>query len=411
MRGWSRLSTAALVSGLLILSATGCTGSPTPVATQPTGSVELGVVDRLNLGAPTIAAINAAFNAKYPNVKIVMKDPVVVQDEFISSLPKNINTDPVPQLHGVDVLLDVPAGIGHKALFRALAEFPVTSTPPIDPKAAQVFDELATVSGKRYGLPFWVGAPLLSVHETTLAEAGIESPPLDWTYTDLDQVGIAASKANLRPNLFVEDWLVPMVRSQGGRLYDGAAQSWAWDEPAVRQSLGTIAGWVQAGLLEPAAGKERFHQGANQAVITLREDGTMYATSRAGITYRPFPRGTQGRPVLATGFVGAVTAATAQPDLAAEYIRNLVLNPAVRLELAKRGYRPVVEDPSAMAAWRTAVGDPFADAVELAMSEIYWENDGYIRSQGDLIVTELLPYFAGQTSLENALTSLRGKIR
>jgi ABC-type glycerol-3-phosphate transport system substrate-binding protein len=395
------LPIAALLSGLLVLGAAGCTNS----APQPAESVELGVVDMARLGAPAMAAINAAFTAKHPNVKIVMKDSTAVQKGYMNSLPKNINTDPAPQLEGVDVVLDSSDGIHFMAAFRSLKEFPVTNTPPVDPKAAQVWDQLVTVNGKRYGLPFWVGAPLLSVHEGMLAGAGIQAPPLDWTYADFERVGLAARKANLSPNLFVQDWLVPMVRSQGGRLYDATSGSWAWDQPEVRQSLERMAGWVQAGIVDPGAGKELFYQGADQAVMTLREDGRMYATSKPGISYRPFPRGPHGRPVLATGLVGAVTTATTRPDLAVEYVRDLVMNAAVRLELARRGYRPVVEDPGLRSAWRAAVGDPFADAVELSLSDSYWENESYIISQE--IANELQPYFAGQTSLENALATLR----
>lgn len=405
MRRMSRTSAVAILPLLLLLGLAGCAKLPGPEPVTPTVELRIAAA-RYPLSPAALATINEAFTTKHPDVKIVMVDWNTAMDAYVKSMPTNWKTDPPPNFGGVDVLIDEPG-------FRlGLREFPATNTPQLDPKVAQVFDEMGMRDGKRYGLPFWVTAPMLSVNDDMLAGAGIGAPPLDWTWSDFEQVGLAASRAGLQQNLFFHDIFPSMVRAEGGRLLDPESGFWHWEEPVVQQSLARVAGWVQGGVLDLGLGEGLIYDGADKAPMTLRSDGQIYISGKTGlITYRPFPRGSKGRPVPATGLSGAITAESTQPELAAEYIRELVLNPAIRLELAQRGFRPVVDDPSAMAAWRAAVGEPFAEAVELALSDLYGEDDTWMQLQIREAVKTLEPFLTGQTSLDSVMLELRNQLK
>jgi ABC-type glycerol-3-phosphate transport system substrate-binding protein len=390
---------AALLSNIL-----GCSSS-TESAT-PAQPVELVLFNGAGLSSSALAAIGEQFAKTHPNVKFTIKNEFELESPF-----------PGQPWEGVDVVL---MGIGSELSeydMKTLKQLPDTKLPALNEVSPSVFDAVSRYQGKLYALPFTVTAPLVTVHETMLTQAGIQPPPLDWTWTDMAQTGAAAKAAGLPISLYTVEVFDSVVRSYGGRLFNANTHTWGWETPGVKQGLAMVAQLTQQGVLSTERLEEVGGAAQDEAALTILGMGVLVApkggiVTPAGVIYRPIPRGPQGRPSTVVGGAGCVPTTALHPELAAEYVRSLVLDPDTRLILARSGFRPVVADGKAVAAWTETVGQSLADAVNLSVPDLYVDtvDDHYASYNGDVILKGLEPYFKGKESLEAAIVAMAPKL-
>jgi ABC-type glycerol-3-phosphate transport system substrate-binding protein len=385
---------AFLCAGLIAALLAGTTGCSRPSDGVPKQSnmpsIELRLMDYTQVDQNAIRSANAAFAKKHPNVKVTMVD----------SKPLGPHA-----LDGADLVLLTSEQFFAIAPQGWLKPLPAATLPSLDPGVLGVYDQLGSVNGTRYGLPFSITPVMLAMNAKALSQASITPPDHDWTWADFEQILTAAKAASqgaattgsANPTVQIDaaPLLDPLLRSYGGQVYDADAKAWRLDTPQAAQGLEEMGRLLRLGAVATTTA-----QPSSNHLFSLVTERT---PALPGTVLMPLPRGPQGRPVPVTGALAAVSAASLQADLAAEYVRDLIGAPANQLALAQARIRPVTADQKAMAAWRQAIGTPSADAWDVSLQAACV---GYIPGSAAEVITGLKPYFQGQQSLSATLAQL-----
>jgi ABC-type glycerol-3-phosphate transport system substrate-binding protein len=255
------------------------------------------------------------------------------------------------------------------------AEFPALPRPRLNEAAAAVFDALMYVDGQRLGLPLMLVPHYVHFDESVLARAGVATPPPEWTLADWDILAAA-----LAP-------LAPEQRQWAGQFLQPALRAFG-DE---RQAVVWLAQQVQAGMLTADMGSPRS---GPLPPFMFEELGQL----RSGQTPRPFPRGPAGHGGFTSAVIGAVFAKSAHPAVAADFLSTLISDVEAQRVLAQHGVRPMLDDAQALTAWRNAVGESTAAALDLALL-----NAEAVPAKLDVptILLRLRPYLLGEVTLDS----------
>lgn len=388
-----RLAAAVLALALLA----GCsTATPAP-ETKP---VELVVYSLFGFPREALDEAIDLYEDKHPNVNVKVREPQGAQLFTQEGKP-----NPAVLEDGDLVLM--PEGMSrsfyHQGLLRDLTS---VRLPAFDPSVDALIDDLTKSDGVRFALPISLQPAMFYLNQDTFQQAGLEVPPVDWTIQEFEQALLQLKAAGQPPHLFLMMVLEPLMRSFGGKTYDSATQQWYFDTPESQQALAWIGRLVKDGLLEytSATGPVTIRFGGPGAPALTPMLGNMRLLA-PGTLLQPFPRGPAGRSVPVTATLGVILSSSANPEVATDFLTQMLSGPEQQLALARGGLRPVISDAKAVAAWREQVGDRTADATELSWENAYVDN-GWRRNE---FISLMGPFFEGKAELEPTLASIKAQ--
>ncbi len=421
MKAYMRRAAVLVLSLALI----GCGGAK-PQGSSTIGGgkpVELNLLMGAGFSMETTQAIIETYMRKYPNVHITLKD---IQTRQFFSQDGQANAS---VLDGIDVAL-VQGNLALRlAQANALKDLSGVRLPALNETIAPYYDDLSKLDGKRYGLPISIGAGMMMINEQALTQAGLKLPSVDWTVQEFEQLLISLKAAGVNFNVSASAILDPLVHAYGAQMYDSARKVWSFDTPEAAQAFGVMQRLVQAGLVStqgggtivfaaPAGGGAPGQAvqgnrvggggagggpGGFPALIAL---GDNFIQRGPGTTMQPYPKGPRGRGSTASAVMAVVIGSSANPEVAADFAKEMVASATIQTAIGKSGSRPVSADQGALAAWREGMGDRTAQAMELALQGAY-PSPGVGLNQA---ITELLPYFNGTATLEQTVPAALAKL-
>lgn len=398
----------ALMLSIAVLAGCG-QGTKTPQTTpaQPQAkAAELTLLTWFGIPREAIDEYIDWYETKHPGTKIKVKE---MQGRQVMGQDGKINPS---AFEGADVLLmpsDTALMFHSEGLVRDLSQ---VRMPQADPAIAAVWDELATVDGKRIAIPISITPSLMTINLEQFQKANLPAPAVDWTVEEFEQALAALKAAGIPYNLDVQFALEPLVGAYGGSLYDVSRQAWAFDSAEAKQGLSYVGRLTQAGLVTATA------SAGNKTVVMIGGGPNGPALSALpakggvsilpGMNLQPYPKGPKGRAVPVSAIVGVVAKQSASPEAATDFLKEMVSSPEAQLALAKGGIRPVISDAGAMAAWQEAVGDRVAQAMDVSLE------GAYVATQPtgwrDLL-SGLQPFFDGQSGLDELLPGLMARLQ
>lgn len=401
-----RLLTLTLAVALLAGCSAGPKATNAPSGTNPAVTsdkqVELTVLTMPGFRREALDDAIDIYEEKHPNTKIRVRE-LNQQQLFSSAGGAN-----AASIEGGDLafLLDgVALNYQNAGQLRDLSSMRL---PQLDSLAAPLFAELGISEGKRYGVPIAITPSMLSINPDSFAKAGVTVPNLDWTVQEFEQSLLALKAANATFNLSLNFALDPLMKAFGGQMYDGTQQAWTFDTPEAKQALALIGRLTQPGIVEYDTG------GATRIMIGRGPGGPAVGFLPGGITVTggldliPFPKGPKGRFNQVSSHQGVVLKDSANPEVAADFLREMITNPAIQQAMGKSGVRPVLNDSKALAAWQEAVGAKAAEAQELALE------GGYVGG-GTPRLNEVLgalePFLKGKAGLDETVVSAMAKLK
>lgn len=387
-----RLGAAILALGLLV----GCSKT----SPAPDTPVELTVINLLGFPREPLDEAIDLYEEKHSNVKIKVKELQGFQSFTQDGKPNTA------AFEGGDLVI-MPWTMS-RTFYRhgAFRELSNVRMPTFDPAVAGLIDELTKLDGVRFGFPISLEPATFYLNTAAFETAGLEPPSVDWTTQEFEQTLMQLKAAGSNTDLLLMAIIEPLVRSYGSTLYDAASQQWHFDSPESKQALAWIGQMTKEGLLQHDmnAGPRTIRLGGPDGPA-LSPTFTGSFRIMPGMSLQPMPKGPAGRftPMAAT--LGLVLSSSANPEVATDFLTQMVSGPEQQLALGRAGIRPLISDEKAMAAWREAVGDRTADAVELS-----WEN-GFIDSGARRMefMIEMAPFFAGKAELESTLANVKAK--
>lgn len=389
----------------------GCSSKPAETNPKlPDKPVELVVYSVMGMNREALDEVIDLYETAHPNVKVKVKEQEGGQ--FFRQ-GGGVNA---AAFEGGDVVL-LPGQLAQQFYTDgALRDLSAVRLPQLNEQVAGVFDDLSKVDGKRYALPISITPSMMTVNQEALTRAGIHSLPVDWTLQDLEQSLIALKAANVPVSLTVSALLEPVVRAHGGQLYDRDRQVYTLDTPEVKQALEYMARLVKTGMVTADTGGPgggiRIEGGRNAAAI-MAFGGNIMVFGRGpgggfGMSSQPYPKGSAGRSVSVSATVAAVLSTSPNPEVATDFVKEMVANAKAQQALSAGGIRPVINDAKALAAWQEAVGDRMAQATDLSLTGAYVTSSGVRLTD---IVAGLATYWSGSASLEQLLPNLQSTLK
>lgn len=401
----SRLTATGLLVTTLALAGCGIgSPSPTPSAADPGKTTNLTMMVWRTIGSEAAQVMAESYMKKHPNVHITLKQASFEQMQDEDGTANTAMTD------GVDIALvpaEVAVGLNRAGALKDLSSLRL---PALDPALAGLMEEVGTTNGKRYGLPISFMPELILISQQALRQVGIKEPPLDWSVQDFEQVAISLKNAGVRLDITLEDVADPIIHAYGGQLYDTTIQAWALDTPEVRQGLAAVARLVQAQIIRAAMQTSEGGAGGPAGLTATFADG-MISGGTGTWLYLPTPKGPKGRGNPVTAVLAVVNANSVQGDVAADFVREILVNPTSQSGLAAAGIRPVTADSRAMATWRETVGDRTARVTDLALQSAYTIPEQLKGNTARTIGEALMPYLLGKAALDQILPDLMKSLR
>ncbi|HYF91316.1 MAG TPA: extracellular solute-binding protein [Symbiobacteriaceae bacterium] len=394
----NRMIALCLSAVLLAGCSAGAKTAETPAPKAPDKPTELTIYAPFGLRREALDDAIEAYTDKHPNTKIRVRELPLQQMQT-----KDGTFNPAT-VEGGDIVLvpDAQARNMHTAgLLRDLSSI---RAPQLNDLSAPLFDELGILDGKRYGLPYAITPGLIMVNPDVLARAGLKMPSADWTVQDFEQVVTALDAAGVKYNLSLGFLIDPLVRAFGGKMYDPARQAWAFDTPEAKQGLAFVGRLTKEGILPVDDGARvmvMIGGGPDAPALSVLPGNA--SAMMPGLTLLPLPKGPKGRSVAVSAQVGAVLNASANPEAATDFLKELIANPAMQQALAKGGVRPLIEDARALAAWQEAVGTTTSQAIELSLEGAYVES---VRPNYREALSGLEPFFTGKSTLDEVVPGL-----
>lgn len=388
----------------------GCSGSAATTdktsATTSDKKVELTLYAPFGVRREAIDDAIYAYETKHPNVRIRVKElqgqgQIMRADGGINDLV----------LEGGDLILtqDNQALNLYKAgKLRDLSNVRLTQ---INELAAPLVDELGKSDGKRFGIPVSLNPSMLMMNQQAFTTAGVKVPAIDWTVQDFAQTLTALKAAGAQYEVALQFTLDPLVRAFGGKMYDSAKQAWVFDTPEAKQGLAFVGQLTKDGVIK-TGGEDRIAirigggpGGAGGPALSVMPG---QVNVMPGMTMWPYPKGPKGRSVPVSAQVGAVLTTSANPEVATDFLKEVVSNSAIQQALAKAGIRPVSNDAKALAAWAEAVGDKTAQAIEVSLQGAYVSSaTPNLRDA----INGLDPFFKGTATLDEVVPNLIAKLK
>lgn len=397
--------TLAVLAGC---SSSGDTKNSTATKT-PDKPVELVVYSTLGLNREALDEVIDAYESAHTNVKVKVKE---LQGGQFFQQGGTINT---AAFEGGDVVF-LPNNTAlqfHQS--GALRDLSAVRLPQLNDLVAGLYDDLSKLDGKRYALPFSITPAMMMINPEALAKAGINSLPADWTVQDFQQTLTALKAAGVTVNIQMNALLDPMVRAYGGELYDAARQIHTLDTAETKAALTYLGGVAQTGMVvyEQAGQAMRIEIGGrNAAAITAFGGNFAFGGGRGpggpNIAYQPYPKGPKGRSVSVSATVGSVLSTATNPEVAIDFLKEMVSSPAAQKALAAGGIRPISNDAKALAAWQESVGDKVAQVTELSLQGAYVASSG---AKVNEIITGLNTFWKGTASLDSVLPGVISTVK
>lgn len=384
-----------IACSLALLTLVGCASAPKPTPTISDKPVVLTMLTLPGLSREPIDEAIRLYTKQHPNVTIKVKESspggAILSGQFDTATLEGIDIALLPRttaqnLHAEGVLKDLSS----------------VRIPQLNEAIAGVYDDLSKEEGKRFNLPFDITPSLLMINEEVMKSAGVKVPSVDWTIQEFEQTLLALKDAGKLPVLYLNLFFESVVRAYGGQVYDADTDAWAFDTPEAKQGIEALARLVSDELLQNSgAGGFRvmIGGGPNAPALTALPPGMSLPMPTQK---QPYPRGPHGRPVPVSATVATVMASSGNPDVAVDFLKEMISNEAVQTAFGEAGIRPVLASTKALAAWEQRVGDKTVQAIELSLQ------DGFVQpnlSYSDLLVN-LKPFFNGQATLEQLMDSL-----
>ncbi|HYF91315.1 MAG TPA: extracellular solute-binding protein [Symbiobacteriaceae bacterium] len=386
----------------------GCSAGATPAGGTQAPPPSSDKATALTIYAPTGLRREAlddaieVYEEKHPNTKIRVRELPPQQ-----MMTKDGGFNPAT-VEGGDIVL-VPDGQA-QGMYAAgmLRDLSSIRAPQLNDLTAPLYDELGVKDGKRYGLPYSLTPGLIMANPDALSRAGVKMPTVDWTVQDFEQAVVALHAAGASYFLPLNSLIDPLVRAYGGAMYDADRQAWAFDTPEARQGLSLVGRLTRDGVLTAGTANTKIIIGNGPGAPALSILPAKAGVMMSGMTMLPFPKGPKGRSTAVSAQVGAVLNTSADPEAAADFLKELISNPAAQQALAKGGVRPVIDDAKAIAAWQESVGSTTAQAIDLSLEGAHVES--VIPNYADAL-TGLEPFFTGRATLDEVVPGLIARLQ
>ncbi len=271
------------------------------------------------------------------------------QDKVKFLLAGNVPLD----LTRIDVT-EIPAFVGEGALLDLQPYFDEDAS--WDPSAwwEVCLDALRDDRGHLYGLPQTFTPYVMYVNETLLAAEGVERPPDDWTWDDLERISRQVTRdldgdgRNDQFGISITQWLqavVPWIWQAGGELLSDDGRTSRLAEPEVVEALEFLHRLVHVDHLasDDATFANQLSQGLFQAGRTAFfgpvgywERYRLKSIDEFEWDVLPLPRHRRPSTAVAMG-IYVVPRTARHPDLAYAYLREVVGGLRYQLEMGRIG--------------------------------------------------------------------------
>lgn len=381
MRVRGRRVVRSVMAVLLALGLIGCSQSKGPELPP----VELKLINRGHVPTEALKSIVDGFRAEHPNVKVTIYGP--------SDRP--VPPNQAAPYEGIDLLLVTFLQMMEMGRDGILRELPTLRLPVMEGALPEVADAISSVNGRRLGLPIGLSPLLVAAKEKELGAAGIPLPPLDWSWTDYEQLATQAVQDGRPARLDAAYLVESTLRAYGGRVWDEDRATWVIGASEAAPGLAQLARFAERKILKI----DRIPEDPSTNLFFI--DLWTHETPAGTVRY-PLPRGPQGRPTPVNGILASIPTGAAQPEMAQAFI-NFLGTKGAQLHLARAGIRPVTADQEVLAAYRQAAGDRLAEIWELVVNDLYVEaTPVYL----DRLSGSLAPYLRGEQGLDAVIADL-----
>ena len=290
----AKRTAAAAVIAALAVSASACSsskssGAAAPKATDPAavkGTVTWWDTSDATNEAPNYQPIIAAFQAKYPNIKVnYVNVPFSDAKDKFKTAAQSGNGAP-------DVLR---ADVGWTPAFAQLGYLqPLDGTPALADDSDYMAGPYASdhYNGKIYGVPQVTDTLSLIYNKDLFTKAGITTPPKTWDELKAD--GLAIKSKTGADGVFLNSssyFLLPFIYGEGGDLVDVANKKITINDAKAVKAVGVAQDLIKSGAAVTDVTKDAYNN-----MQTAFKDGKVAAVingpwSTAGEEFTPLPTG------------------------------------------------------------------------------------------------------------------------
>lgn len=399
MRKMSRI-----LAAILLLVLVGCSSSkqggdpPTKIPDKP---VELVILTSFTIQREALDDVIDLYKAKHPNVKIRVKE------ERFGGITNSDGSVNQSVLEGVDIILQSSGFAKYLYSKEVVRDLSTMRLPTFDPQVAGLADEISKFNGTRIGVPVQITTGGLTLNTATFTKANLPLPPVDWTIQEFEQTLMQFKNAGVKTDLDLSFVFQPVLAAYGGKVRDTASREVLIDRPEAVEALTWLGQAVQNGLLSYAR--------SDEPRITMRmgPDAPPIGGSFGGLQNLPpglilqaLPRGPAGRSTQVDGSLGLVLQSSPNPEVAIDFLREMIANPEAQRVMARVGIRPLLNDTEALALWQEKVGDRNVETINLGLMSGTTEGSAWM-----MVNDDLQGFFTGKASLEQLLPAIKQKLQ
>lgn len=362
------IAVAGMVTLGLVLGgcASGSGGSDATAAAKP-GKISgtLTILEQATAGALAGDPVTAAFEKKYPNVKVkVVYDPSTGWQTFFANTQTKLASG-----QKFDLIYLPTEGeklFASKGLLNPLDSWTARDKTTMDAfyasanktviKSANTF---ASVGGKKYFIPYLFNTMGMYVNKATFAKAGVPLPSADWTWADFratcEKLKAAGTRFCFDPNTSFFQGISPWLLSNGAGVLNEDWTKAVTDSPKAIEAVTFVRGLVKDGLVPTPSSSTNSSNDPNtlfaNGQIAMMGGGSWIASSLLAaktpledMQVLPWPTGAQQGTPVGWGALGMMKSGQ-NKEAAWEYIK-FELSPQIQDLIGKTRYNgaiPVLE--------------------------------------------------------------------
>lgn len=401
MRKRSRNWVAVLLTLLFLVGCTSSKQGAESPSKLPEKPVELVILTTFGFSREALDDIVDLYEAKHKNVKVRVKE-----NRFggFTNQDGSVNQ---ALLEGIDIMLQSSGFAQYlfsKGIARDLANLRL---PAMDPLVAGLAEEISKQGSARVGVPLQLSPVGLTLNTEAFRRANVALPPVDWTIQEFEQSLLQLKDAGVMNELDLSFVFDAILGAYAGQILDPATGEANYDRPETLQALTWLGQAVRNELLvyTPSTEMRSIRMGGPDAPPINGMFGGM-SNLPPNTLIQPMPRGPAGRTSSFDGTVGMVLQNSANPEVATDFLQEMLADPEAQRTLARSGTRPLINDNQALAIWREQIGDRNAEAIELSLASAVPD-----RMSMWGFADDLQPFFEGKASLEQILPTLKQRQR
>lgn len=391
-----RTGMTLLLAFLLLIGCSSSKPEGVPRNKLPDNRSELVIMTSIILNREALDSVIDLYEEKHPTIKVRVKDMNV----DIMNADGSINQ---AVIEGVDLLVTSSSHakrLHGKGIGRDLANLRL---PTLDPLVAGLADEISFVDGARIGVPLQIHPNSLMLNTPIFKKANVDLPPVDWTIQEFEQTVMQLRSAGVKHDLHISLVLAPIIGAFGGQIIDPATKEVLIDRPESVAALTWLGHAIQNHLITYSLSTEplSFTVGGEEGPPISGRVGVNTALP-PDVILQSMPRGPAGRRTTITGTVGFVFTTSPNPEMAIDFLREMIADPEAQRAMARAGVRPLLNDSQAISLWRERVGDRHADVIDLGLGSgiTVWTGWGKWTDG-------LQAFFEGRASLEQILPAVK----